>query len=66
MQTEHFKVLNVKCAGCATNIQNGLSELNTVSEVEVHIDSGEVNVKGHNLDRHQLAEKLTALGYPEA
>ena len=66
MQTEHIKVLNVKCAGCAANIQNGLSELNAVSGVEVSIDSGEVSVTGETLVRSQLTEKLSALGYPES
>jgi len=66
MQTEHFKVLNVKCAGCAANIKNGLAELSGISGVEVSIDSGEVTVEGEELGRKQLAEKLSELGYPEA
>lgn len=66
MQTEHFQVLNVKCAGCAANIKNGLAELSGVSGVDVSIDSGDVTVEGEKLDRNQLAEKLSGLGYPEA
>lgn len=66
MQTEHFSVLNVKCGGCAANIQNGMAELNGVSKVDINIESGEVNIEGTELDRTQLAEKLAELGYPEA
>lgn len=66
MQTEHIKVLNVKCAGCVTNIQNGLAELSGVGGVEISIDSGEVTVKGEGLDRSQLTHKLSELGYPES
>lgn len=66
MDTEHFKVMNVKCAGCATNIKQGLTELSGISIVEVGIDTGEVTVEGERLDRQQLAEKLSGLGYPEA
>ncbi len=66
MQTEHFKVLNIKCAGCTTNIKNSLTEQNIVNDVEVNIDSGEVIVNGQGLDRHMLTEKLANLGYPEA
>lgn len=66
MSSEHFKVLNVKCAGCAANIKNGLAELAAVNEVDVDIDKGEVDVSGEQLDRTQLATKLAELGYPEA
>lgn len=65
MSSEHFKVRNVKCGGCAANIKNGLAELTGVSKIEVRIESGEVAVEGDQLDRQQLAEKLGQLGYPE-
>lgn len=66
MQSEVFTVRNVKCGGCASNIENGLKELSGIAEVEVVVDSGEVTVRGDGLDRAQIAEKLNALGYPEA
>ena len=66
MQTEHFQVMNVKCGGCAANIQNGLAQLSGVTHVEVDIESGEVDIEGTDLNRSQLAEKLAELGYPEA
>ena len=64
MQTEQFTVQNVKCGGCVSAIENGLKELAGVSEVLVTIDGGLVSVSGESLDRRQLSEKLTALGYP--
>ncbi len=66
MQTEQFTVKNIKCGGCVSNVQNGLKTLSGVAEVEVTIDGGQVVVKGENLDRAQLAAKLSELGYPEA
>lgn len=66
MQTEQFTVKNVKCGGCASNIQNGLRDQPGVTEVGVLVDGGTVTVKGENLDRAQLAAKLAELGYPEA
>ncbi len=66
MQTEQINVQNVKCAGCVSNIENGLKELPGVSEVEVVIDGGQVTVKGDALDRAEIAAKLKELGYPEA
>lgn len=66
MQTENFIVQNVKCGGCASNIQQGLSDISGVSQVNVSIETGEVTVEGDNLDRVQLGSKLSELGYPES
>ena len=65
MQTEVFKVKNVKCGGCVANIQKGLGTLAGVSAVEVVIAGGEVTVKGDKLDRAQISAKLKVLGYSE-
>ena len=66
MHTEDFQVQNVKCGGCVSNIQNGLAELDGVSNIDVDITSGRVTVAGEQLDRQQLTSKLAELGYPEA
>lgn len=63
---EHFKVKNVKCGGCVKSIQEGLQALAGVTAVAVIIDGGAVTVDGDNLNRAQLASKLSALGFPEA
>lgn len=65
MQTEVFKVKNVKCGGCVANIKKGLGALAGISSVEVVIAGGEVTVTGDTLDRAQLSAKLKELGYPE-
>jgi copper chaperone len=65
MTTEEFNVANVKCGGCASNIQNGLMELAGISAVEVEVATGHVQVSGDNLDRRHLADTLQELGYPE-
>jgi len=66
MQTEVFKVKNVKCGGCVANIKKGLGALTGISAVEVVIAGGEVTVSGDKLDRAQISAKLKELGYPEA
>jgi len=65
MQTELFKVENVKCGGCVKAIEDGLGALPEVGEVSVSVERGEVTVRGETLDRRRLAEKLAQLGYPE-
>ena len=66
MQTEEFKVRNVKCGGCVNNIRSGLLTLSGVQDVVVAIDGGKVIVRGEDLSRAAVAEKLSQLGYPEA
>lgn len=66
MQTEEFTVKNVKCGGCVSAIEKGLSELPGVDSVEVSIEDGRVTVTGEGLSREQLGGKLGELGYPEA
>ncbi len=65
MSTESFEVQNVKCGGCASNIENGLKSLAGVEQVSVDVAGGQVEVMGEGLDRAQLAAKLAELGYPE-
>lgn len=66
MQTEKFTVRNVKCAGCASAIQDGLKPLPGVEDVQVSVESGEVTVSGSEISREAIAAKLTELGYPLA
>ena len=66
MQNESFHVLNVKCAGCASTIQQGLNELGNVRQIQVDIKTGRVQVEGDQLERARLSAKLSELGYPEA
>lgn len=59
-----FLVANVKCAGCAATIREGLMALPEVSQVTVEVSSGEVEVVGAALVRASLGAKLAELGYP--
>jgi copper chaperone len=51
MQTEKFRVKNVKCGGCASTIHDGLLGVAGVKDVAVVIQGGEVTVSGEGLDR---------------
>lgn len=66
MATEKFKVQNVKCGGCVSNIRNGLLEIPGIERVEVEIEGGAVTVETSGPTREQLSAKLAQLGYPEA
>lgn len=65
METQQFKVANMKCQGCVTNVRNGLTTVAGVNNVDVDLGRAEVTVQGDHLDRQQIAAKLAQLGYPE-
>ncbi|MBF0219546.1 MAG: heavy-metal-associated domain-containing protein [Gammaproteobacteria bacterium] len=62
---ETFVVTNVKCGGCAANIEKGMTAVSGVAEVAVDVASQTVTVKGDNLDRSEITATLQSLGYPE-
>lgn len=64
MSTERFVVSNVKCDGCVTNIKAGLQDFPGITEVQVDVASGQVDVSGANLQRGEVQNKLAELGYP--
>ncbi len=64
MATQEFKVANVKCGGCAANIEKGLAEICGVEKIAVDVASGAVVVEG-DAARDALIAKLAELGYPE-
>lgn len=65
MQTEKFRVKNVKCGGCVNTIRQALMGIAGVAAVDVAIQNGEVTVDGEVIDRSVVAQKLEQLGYPE-
>lgn len=65
MDTQEFRVANVKCGGCADTIKSGLAGLAGVAGVEVALGEGRVTVHGEGLARDVIAARLAELGYPE-
>jgi len=62
---ETLNVENIKCAGCAKTIENGLLKIENVTQVFIEIEDGIVTVEGDNLSKMDLAAHLLKLGYPE-
>lgn len=66
MNTEIFKVENLKCQGCANSVRKRLLRETDVAGVDVDLDQGQVKVSfQHQPDRDRIAEALAELGYPE-
>ncbi len=64
MSTETITVQNVKCGGCASNITQGLEEMDGISSVAVEVESGTVTIEGETVERETIISKLDELGYP--
>ena len=56
---------NVKCNGCASTIQTGLSKDPRVQAVKVDVPTGTVIVTSEADIRPELSAALKQLGYPE-
>ena len=64
MATLELTVQNVKCGGCASAIQEGLTKLPGIERVEVDIAGGRVHLEGDPLDQGAITARLAELGYP--
>ena len=64
MSSLQLQAQNIKCAGCATNIKNGLVDIAGIDSVEVDIPSGTVRIEGSEPDLTTITAKLAELGYP--
>ena len=54
----------IKCGGCVANIEKGLSDFAGITEVSVEVESNVVSVKGDELNKTFIENKLAELGYP--
>jgi copper chaperone len=59
-----LQVENIKCGGCAQSIKTGLLKVEGVSDVQVDIHDGAVEVSGDNLNEEVIVKKLHSMGYP--
>ncbi|MCK5536393.1 MAG: heavy-metal-associated domain-containing protein [Bacteroidales bacterium] len=62
-----IKVENLKCGGCASSVKKSLHKINEVKNVEVNVETSEVEISFDNeYDQIEVYKaKLKKLGYPE-
>ncbi len=58
-----FKVGNMKCGGCVSNVKQKLEQLEGVTSVTVDLASASAEVKG-DVDPDLVIDTLTDAGYP--
>lgn len=54
-----FVIDSMSCGGCVRAIQETLTAIDGVAEVEVHLPSKSVTVKGTFLDANELIQAIT-------
>lgn len=64
MEQLELQASNIKCGGCVANIEKGLNGTAGISEIKIDIESNIVHLKGDNLDKTLITQKLDELGYP--
>ena len=64
MEQLDIQASKIKCGGCVSAIENGLNGFAGISEIKVDIESNIVSVKGSELDKEVIENKLAELGYP--
>ncbi len=58
-------VQNLKCGGCANTISTKLSEIETISNINVDVEESKVTFNVSNSeDAIEVKQKLKSLGYP--
>jgi len=65
MVTHQIFVENIKCDGCVANIKENLLQMKGVTGVEVYKNDHKVCISGIALEKLDLVNKLTDLGYPQ-
>ena len=65
MITHQIFAENIKCNGCIEIIKEGLLTMKGVIAVEVDKDTQKVCVTGIMLEKKDLVDTLSSLGYPE-
>jgi copper chaperone CopZ len=58
-----FKVENMKCGGCVSNVKQKLEQLDGCTSATVDLTSASAEVQG-NVVPQQVIDTLTAAGYP--
>ena len=58
-----LNVEGITCSHCADSIKRALNEFENIKSVNVGITDGIVQITGTNLDKTQIAETITSLGF---
>ncbi len=65
MKKVTLAVQNIKCGGCAAQIEDKLKGIEGLNEIEVDVDSNEVSFFYEDVEAQEKVERLlSSMGYP--
>lgn len=63
MSEKTVKVSGMTCNHCKANVQNNLSSIQGIENIEVDLESGKVRMTGETIDLAEVKNKVESIGY---
>ena len=63
MAEKTVKVSGMTCNHCKTNVQNNLSSIEGIENIDIDLDSGKVKMTGDDIDLSAVKSKVESIGY---
>jgi copper chaperone CopZ len=63
MNEKTVKVSGMTCNHCKANVQNNLSSIQGIENIEVDLESGKVRMTGETIDLAKVKSKVESIGY---
>jgi uncharacterized membrane protein YraQ (UPF0718 family)/copper chaperone CopZ len=63
MTEKTIKVSGMTCNHCKSNVQNNLSGIDGIENIEVDLESGKVRMTGETIDLAEVKNKVESIGY---
>ena len=63
MAEKTVKVGGMTCNHCKANVQNNLSSIDGIDEIEIDLESGRVKMTGDEIDLSEVKSKVESIGY---
>ncbi|HLQ40498.1 MAG TPA: copper chaperone CopZ [Tetragenococcus sp.] len=63
---QKFSIEGMSCAHCVAHVEDAVNELPGIQKVKIHLkrNNGVVKFDDNQVNSEQIAEKITAAGYP--
>jgi copper chaperone CopZ len=63
MTEKTVKVNGMTCNHCKANVENNLSSIEGITDIEIDLESGVVKVSGDDIDLIEVKNKVEGIGY---
>jgi copper chaperone CopZ len=57
------KVSGMTCNHCKANVQNNLTTIEGIENIEIDLESGKVKMTGDGIDLNEVKNKVESIGY---